>query len=435
MGRKRRSRRRGTGGHSPWLIIGLAALVVLGAFGAGVDTGSVAFTSAASDRGTSVDVEADNSGLLGLNVATSVTAGTSSRIVTVTNLVGQPVDVTVTLDGTTGTLSANQASLGIEEAKDVSIEVPCRSDAQTVAISIRATADDRFTGTATRSTSVDNSSCGTDKREVAFINENTGSLQSVTASGVVTTYNTGDIKSVGSPNADLDGDGETDVPFVNGDDKLRIVDSDGNTRTLDGSGNVESSPLGVGDYDASGTPEIYYIKNGNLFKAEAGVGSAKIVDNKNWDLGGVAGVADFDSDGALEVVFTIDKASRIAYLDDTGSVVGATGQTGKVDTLRAVSTPRDFDDDGTVEIAAYDSDTDGIRLYDASGGDGSFGPSTPVGETPMGSLDYDSDGIPDIIYLNSNQQSLHALDATSGATAQVTDNNGGQLTVTDSGVR
>jgi len=59
-----------------------------------------------------------------------------------------------------------------------------------------------------------------------------------------------------------------------------------------------------------------------------------------------------------------------------------------------------------------------------------------VGETPLGSLDYNGDGVPDIIYLDSDQQSLHALDVTTGKTFLVTDSNGGPLTgTTDSGAR
>jgi len=432
MRRRRRSRSRGSGPSllSAALLLGVALLVVT------AGTPAIAFSSASLDRGGTTAVTDDADGLIGLDVAGSVRAGSSSRLVTVTNQQDRTVDVTVVPENASVTLSNAQATLAPGESLTTSASVSCDAPPNTVSATVTAVAGSQFSGTASRLTSVDTSSCQTDGREVAFVNKNTGVLQSVTASGVVTTYGTNDIKSVGPPNADLDGDGGTEVPFVDENDNLRFVDSDGNTQTLDNSGNVESSPLGVGDYDASGTPEVYYVKNGNLFSGETGVGSTKVVDNKNWDVGGVAGVADFDGDEALEVVFTIDRANRIAYLDDTGSVVGATGKVGKVDTLRAISTPQDFDDDGSVEIAAYVSDTEGIALYDASGRESSFSPSPLVGETPMGSLDYNGDSVPDIIYLDSDQQQVHALDATTGKTFPVNDSSGGPLTVTtDSGAR
>ncbi len=426
MAGRRRSRRRGDGGGKTWWLVGVTFLVVTGAFGAGLDTGSVAFTSASSERGSSVDVADDSSGLFGLEVAASVEAGTTARLVTVTNRVGQTVDVTVSLDGTTGTLSNGQGQLQPGDSRDVLVDVPCGSGLESVTVTVSASADSRFTGSATRSTDVDSSACGTAGREVAFVDPGTDSLKSVAANGAVTTYDATGPKAVGQPNADLDGDGDADVPYVDGNDDLRFVDSENNTRTLDGSGTVGDAPLGVGDYDSSGTPEVYYVRDGNLFRSEFGTGPTEVVDGKNWDVGGVAGVADFDSDGAPEVVFTIDRANRIAYLDDTGNLVGVTGQTGKVDSLAAISTPRDFDGDGAPEVAAYNSDSEGIDLYDASGADGSFGLPYQAGETPMAALDYDGDGVPEVVHLDSDG-TLRALDATDGTTTRVTDSTGSTL--------
>ena len=431
VGRRSRSRSRNrSNSRALVLVVGLAVGLLVAGFVVGP---SAAFTTGSIDRGTAAPVVNDSEGFLGIDMAGSLQAGTEGRLVTVTNNLNRTLTVDVS---SSASLSNDQATLGPSESLTTDATVSCEFSPNAVSITVTAVAGSQFSGTASRLTSVDTSGCRTDGRTIAFVNENTGVLQSVTAGGVVTTYNTNDIKSVGPPNADLDGDDGTEVPFVDENDNLRFVDSDGNTQTLDNSGNVESAPLGVGDYDASGTPEIYYVKNGNLFSGEAGAGLTKVVDDKNWDVGGVAGVADFDGDGALEVVFTIDKSDRIAYLDDTGSVVGATGKAGKVDTLRAISTPRDFDDDGTVEIAAYGSDTEGIVLYDASGTKSTFRPSPLVGETPLGSLDYNGDGVPDIIYLDSDQQSLYALDVTTGKTFLVSDTNGGPLTgTTDSGAR
>jgi hypothetical protein len=422
MGRRRS---RGSGGRWTWLIIGVVLLVVVSPIGVGLDTHSEAFTSMSSDRGSSADVTGDANGLFGLDVASSATAGTTSRLVTVTNNVGQTVDVTVALDGSPGTLSNGQGTLRAGESLVVSIEVACGTGTNTVSFTIVGTASDRFSGSATRSTSIDTSGCEKADSAIAYVDETTEDLRTVAEDGTVIAYDTIQTKAIGQPRADLDGDGDTDVPYVDNNDNLRFIDAGNNSLTLDGSGNVGDAPLGVGDYDGTGKPEIYYVKNGNLLKAEDGSGPVTVVD-RSFDVTAVAGVTDFDGDGALEVVFT-GKNNRLIYLDDTGSLVGATGKPTRVDDGRAISTPADYDGDGDIEVAAYDGSDEGINLYDAAGEDGSFDPSYQVVATPMGALDNDGDGVAEIIHLGNNQNTLRTLDATDGSTAIVRDAGGNSL--------
>ncbi len=158
MARRRRSR--GSGGRWTWLVIGMVLLVVVSPIGIGLNTPSEAFTSMSSDRGSSADVTGDANGLFGLDVATSVTAGTTSRLVTVTNNVGQTIDVTVALDGSPGTLSNSQGNLQEGESLVVSIDVGCEASTSTVSFTLTGTAGDRFSGCTARSTGIDTSGCG-----------------------------------------------------------------------------------------------------------------------------------------------------------------------------------------------------------------------------------------------------------------------------------
>jgi len=157
MSRTRRSRRRSVGGRSPWVLLWLLVLVVLGAFGAGVDTGSVAFTSAASDRGASVDVATDDQGLLGIETAQSVTAGSESKLVTVTNNINRTLTVDV---ASSATLSNEQATLGPDESLTTDATVSCTSPPSNLEMTITASADGQFSGVATRTVPVDTSNCG-----------------------------------------------------------------------------------------------------------------------------------------------------------------------------------------------------------------------------------------------------------------------------------
>lgn len=154
MGRSRRSRRRG--GHSPWWIVCLTVLIVSSAFGVGGYTGSAAFTAAASDRGASVTVAEDNQGLLGIDAAERVTAGSESRLVTVTNNLDRTVVVVV---DSSATLSNRQASLSPSESVTTTTTVSCSSPPSELQLTITASADERFSGLATRSVPVDTSGC------------------------------------------------------------------------------------------------------------------------------------------------------------------------------------------------------------------------------------------------------------------------------------
>jgi hypothetical protein len=134
----------------------LAVLVLIGGVGAGVGTGSDAFTSAASDRGASVDVADDGGGLLGLDVAASVTAGSASELVTVTNNLNRTLSVDVT---SSASLSNDQATLDPGQSLTTDANVSCESPPSELTLTVTANADGRFSGLATRSVPVDTSNC------------------------------------------------------------------------------------------------------------------------------------------------------------------------------------------------------------------------------------------------------------------------------------
>lgn len=157
MRRGRRSRSRGGKGRGHTIV--LAATVLVAIVGALTVGPSVAFTSGAVERGSTAAVAEDANGLVGLDVAGSVTAGGSSRLVTVTNRLDQTVTATVTLDTASGSLSNAQTTLAPGESATSSVTVGCESPPDSVTFTATATSGARFTGTAARSTTVDTSGC------------------------------------------------------------------------------------------------------------------------------------------------------------------------------------------------------------------------------------------------------------------------------------
>ena len=157
MGR-RRSRSRGSDGRSIWTVLGVVLLLVTAPVGFGLNTTTDAFTSLSADRGSSVDVADDTGSIFGLDVAPSVAAGTTDRLVTVTNNAGQTINFTVAAH--TGTVSNSQATLQPKESLVVSVDVACSARADSVSFTVEGTAGDRFSGKTTRSTTIDTSNCG-----------------------------------------------------------------------------------------------------------------------------------------------------------------------------------------------------------------------------------------------------------------------------------
>lgn len=167
MRSSRRSRSVG-GDRSGTLVVVLVcvlAVTAAGVFGQSTD----AFTSGTVSRGSTADVAGDSSGLIGLDVASSVTAGSESRLVTVTNRLDRTTAVTVSLDGSTGTLTNGQATLAPGGTLTTAVTVSCESSATSVSFTVRSNAGTNFTGVATRTTSVDDSDCGTDSQPLEFV--------------------------------------------------------------------------------------------------------------------------------------------------------------------------------------------------------------------------------------------------------------------------
>lgn len=172
MRRGRRSRSRGRKGRVYTSLLAVTVLVaILGILTIGP---TAAFSSGTLERGATAAVADDANGLVGLEVAGSVTAGDRSRLVTVTNGLDRTVNAAVTLETASGSLSNAQTTLAPGESATTSVTVGCESPPETVAFTVTTTSGSRFTGTATRSTTVDASGCAqnTDGFRLTDINAN-----------------------------------------------------------------------------------------------------------------------------------------------------------------------------------------------------------------------------------------------------------------------
>ena len=152
----RRSRSRSRGGGTNWALLGAVGLAIAFLIAGFVITPSVAFTTASVDRGTAAPLADDSEGFLGIDVTDSLQAGSEGRLVTVTNNLNRTLSVDVS---SSATLSKSQTVLGPGESLTTTATVGCESPPDSLDLTIAASADREFSGVATRSTSVDTSSC------------------------------------------------------------------------------------------------------------------------------------------------------------------------------------------------------------------------------------------------------------------------------------
>jgi hypothetical protein len=168
-GRSRsRSRTRGQQRTAP-LVVLLIICVLVVAF---VAVPSMAFSSGALDRSSTVDIADDNDGLLRIDVTSSVNAGAESRLVTVTNRMDQALTVNVSA---AAALSNDQATLAPGESLTTAATVSCDTAPNDLTFTVQATGDNQFSGTLARSTRVNTAGCS--EADVSF-----GSIQIVDAS-------------------------------------------------------------------------------------------------------------------------------------------------------------------------------------------------------------------------------------------------------------
>lgn len=159
MSRNRRTRARGGRSTSAVRLL-LAVAILVSVVAAVTALSTTAFTSVSVSRSSTAAVTDDTTGLLGLDVAGRVSAGSSDRLVTVTNRLDSTLDLTVSLDESSASLSNARGTLAPGESLTTTVTVDCNSPLDSLSFTVDASAGTRFQATATRSTSVDASACG-----------------------------------------------------------------------------------------------------------------------------------------------------------------------------------------------------------------------------------------------------------------------------------
>ncbi len=255
--------------------------------------------------------------------------------------------------------------------------------------------------------------------EVAFVGfngQNDGDVSSVPADGgTLTDYNSASqVKGIGPKEADLDGDGTLEIPYVDNQQSIRIVDENGEESVFMDDVQAKQLSLSVGDVDGDDAREVLFIGNNNgyLRQIDASDASSSVVTAGGADVTAayVGGVGDFNGDGDEDIVFVGTNNNEIKYLDD-----GAVVSTGVVRDADALGQPADLDNDGDLEVP-YVTGNGNIEFVDATGNTALAYSGGNAAVAPLASVpDQDGNGADEVVFVRTNNQKLFRVDGESGA--------------------
>ena len=228
-------------------------------------------------------------------------------------------------------------------------------------------------------------------------------------------------KVIGPLVTDIDGDGDNDIPYVNeSNSKVYITDPDGSdvTELSLKKASGQKSLLGVGKWNGSTQTSVYFAGDGQskIYRTNPSEGDVEVVNPDNG-VGAVAGPADIDGDGTNELVYT-DGSQALRYFepgpkpdsptgtliyDDVGSSKGI-----------GLGRPADFDGNGTARIPVVNGSPE-LILVDSNGDETVLvpdGEDFEVAKSPVATVDWDSDGELEIVYLTKNNGLMYVDNVT-----------------------
>ena len=244
------------------------------------------------------------------------------------------------------------------------------------------------------------------------------------------------IDAMGPLEADLDGDGRDEIPYVPQDSaKIKMIDSESNqAETLVNANNgddnepaASNTRLGVGAW-GGGDPSVFYANKDNdaIYEVSwnsngGGNNLDKIADLENGAKA-VVGVANINGDGDKELIYA-DESEELRYIDEPGDgdevdpeLITTNKSPGLDEDGIGAGTLVDPDGDGVssvvfanqsnnITIANDDGEDRTIQVDNASGGDG-----PGADETSPTVADINDDGSPEVLYVVDDREDVQYVD-------------------------
>lgn len=390
------------------------------------------FTVGRTSHASNVAVVNGSSAIVGLDPASSVPTGSTSRALTLQNRLNRSLNTTVSLvGGGDATLTAGgsngttvSTTLAPGESRDVNADVRCGSGD----LRLRVTGVNRsFRVRANRTVPTTAGCTQSGGRALVYTNAS-GYLRTLAGPNSTPTGYGVTASAVGPASVDFDGDGENAVPYSPSGSALRLADGTG-TQSLNGT--LYGTPSRLWEGDWNGTTAVYYA---NASKDIAGVrpsGQPRGVATTKAKA--VVGAADVTGDGTPELVF-VGGSQQLHLLDGNGTT---TKTSASAATTNAVGSPADFNGNGRSRVPVVDG-SNNLQLVSVGSG-GSVTETKLAGgvaKTGVATLDWDGDGAPEVLYVGNTNDQLHYVDnvSSSPTTHNVTVNGSAVTVSTTTGV-
>ena len=277
----------------------------------------------------------------------------------------------------------------------------------------------------------------TQDNSIVYTDSN-ANLFSITDDSNPTDYSYADAQVIGPDSADLDGDGEVEIPVVDTNGNMKFVSSTGSISNPQSNANAKGSNsiMTVGEWDGSPSSVFFAGKNNKIYRANANSGPQLINDLSGQPKAdAVLGIADIDDDGTEELIYggkgPGGNSNTINYIDGPGgSVKHITNSGYGTNNAPGVGSPGDFNNDGKSLIPIVDG-SNNIKLIDSTGVVRTL---TQVSATksPITTADVVGDSKPEIVYIESSKlKYISNVNSANPSTGFIRDDNGSKVDASD----
>jgi flagellar protein FlaF len=236
---------------------------------------------------------------------------------------------------------------------------------------------------------------------------------------------------IGSPVTEFGSESVTEVPAVDSNNNLFLVDENGERTQLATNADSSKSRVAAGQWQGS-DPSVFFVRNDDVVRATAD-GTTTTLSADTPIAKGVAGIADFDGDGADELIYgeSFNSDDTVAYIDDDGSSRIDTGTQYGSNNGIGLGEPADFDGDGKSRVPVVDS-SQNVQLVDENGNTELIDGRTVAAKAPLGTADLDTDGDPEVYFVNESSNLEYVDDVTGNNTVRaVTDGQSNPVSADD----
>ena len=266
-------------------------------------------------------------------------------------------------------------------------------------------------------------------------------LRSVGQNGVIRSYDsavTGSVSAVGAMEVDFDGDGREEIPFVDENSNLKLIDIEGETQTLIGGSTFgpgyTQTRLGVGTYRGTG-PYVFFVDGNNELRTVDSAGNLGTVyrdptknNPKPITVASVGGTGDIDGDGRNEITVVGSNNDKLGWVDPNGQENQLQERNTKPTSANSISDPADFiGADGTVEFVVRKGANSVYTVNATDGFSFTTANSSIADGPPLATVDIVGAATEEVIYID--QSGYLRYITASGTEGYVRDDDGNRIGV------